>query len=539
AFRAARGGVLALASMKHVGLNVAADPFFSASYTGVKGGLVVITADDPGAHSSQNEQDNRHYARAAKVPLLEPADSQEAFDFTRLAFEISEQFGTPVLVRTTTRVAHSRSVVEIVGERPAPRAAKFDHNPQQWVMIPAHARLRHPLVEARQRQIATYAEESPLNRIERGDDELGIVTSGVAYEYAREVFPNASILKLGLSYPLPEGLVRSFAASVKQLLVVEELDPFLEEQLRALGLPAEGKSIFPILGEFSLDVVRESARKVGLLDDGAGDLPVVPSVPLPPRPPVLCPGCTHRPAFYALSLLGRRQAKKDGTSGQPKMVIAGDIGCYTLGVLPPLQALDTCVSMGSGIGMAVGLEKAGVEEKVVAVIGDSTFLHSGMTALLDAVYNGSSITVLVLDNGITAMTGHQDHPGTGVSAKGVPTRAVDIAEVVRALGVDDVQVVNAYDLPALRKSLQGAIERPLPSVVIARGLCALRNREKGEPLRVQQGKCNTCGLCLRVGCPAISQRDGRIEIDPGLCVGSVCGLCAQVCSHDAIAVQGV
>jgi len=537
ALGASLGGERALAAMKHVGLNVAADPFFSASYAGVGGGLVVVTADDPGLHSSQNEQDNRHYARAAKVPLLEPADSQEAYDFTRLAFEISERFNTPVLLRTITRVAHSRTVVETTAERPALPRASFKHNPQRYVLVPAHARALHPQVEERQRQVAAYAETFPANRVERGRGRLGIVTSSVAYHYTREVFPEASILKLGLSYPLPEKMVREFAAGVERLLVVEELDPFLEEQLRALGLPAEGKSIFPQVGELTLDVVEDSARRAGLLATERPSLPAIPTVPLPPRPPVLCPGCPHRSTYYVLSLLGRRQAKADGSHQAPQLAIMGDIGCYTLGVLPPLAALDSCISMGSSIGMALGVEKAGVQDKVVAMIGDSTFLHSGMTGLLDLAYNGGSITVIILDNGTTAMTGHQEHPGTGRSARGTVTKAVDIPAVARALGIEDVREANAFALPALRKTLKEAIDSPAPSVVVVRGLCALRNREPREAAVVDPARCNDCGLCLRLGCPALVKREGGVEIDQGLCVGSICGLCGQVCAHHAISTR--
>lgn len=533
ALGASLGGVRALAAMKHVGLNVAADPFFSASYVGVSGGLVVITADDPGAHSSQNEQDNRHFARAAKVPLLEPADSQEAYDFTRLAFELSEQFNTPVLLRTTTRVAHSRTVVERVTERTPQRQAKFVHDPQRFVVIPANARRLHPLVEARQRLLAEYGNKVPINRIETGSAKLGVVTSGVAYQYAREVFPEASFLKLGLSYPLPVELVRSFASGVERLVVVEELDPFLEEQLQALGLPAEGKSIFPIVGEFSVEVVQQAARNAGLVNGAQPALPKVAAVPLPPRPPVLCAGCPHRSTFHILGQLGRRHAK----SGEPKLVISGDIGCYTLGVLPPLGALDTCISMGSSIGMALGFEKSGVDQKVVAVIGDSTFLHSGITGLLDVVYNGGTITVLVLDNGTTAMTGHQEHPGTGFSARGEPAKKADIAQIARAVGVEDVQEVDAFDLPVLRKAIRSAIDRPQASVLVIKGDCALRVRGEKRPAVVDLDVCSGCGLCLQIGCPALVRReDGKVEIDLGLCVGADCEICVQVCAHHGISV---
>lgn len=536
ALGASLGGVRAMASMKHVGLNVAADPFFSASYAGVSGGLVVVSADDPGAHSSQNEQDNRHYARAAKVPVLEPSDSQEAYDFTRQAFELSEQFNTPVLLRTTTRIAHSRTVVVSDHERVAPREPKFVHNPQRWVMIPANARRLHPHVEARQRQIAEYGERAPFNRIEFGGSDLGVIASGVAYQYAREVFPDASFLKLGLPYPLPAALVRTFAASVKRLIVVEELDPFIEEQVRALGLAVEGKNIFPATGEFSLELIEQCARNAGLLAAAPASPPPLPAMSLPPRPPVLCPGCPHRSTFYVLSLLGRRQKKASGAQ-EPKMVIAGDIGCYTLGVAAPLSSLDTCIAMGSSIGMALGLEKAGVDEKIVAVIGDSTFLHSGVNGLIDVVYNGGNVTTIVLDNGTTAMTGHQEHPGTGHSARGAPTKKVEIAPLARALGVEDVREVNAYDLPALRKQLKDAIDAPRPSVVVVKGDCALRATGPKVPAAVDERRCSSCGLCLNLGCPAIvRQADGKVEIDPGLCVGSNCEMCVQVCAHKAIAV---
>ena len=538
AIGASWSGVRALAAMKHVGLNVAADPFFSVSYSGVVGGLVVITADDPGSHSSQNEQDNRHYARGAKVPLLEPADSQECYDFTRLAFELSERFNTPVLVRTTTRVAHSRTVVAVSGERVEPPPATFVHDPQRFVLVPANARRRHPIVEARQQELAAYAATFPGNRIEPGDRALGIITSGVSYHYVREVFPRASVLKLGLSYPLPAELVRAFAASVERLVVVEELDPVMEQEVRALGLPAEGKSIFPIVGEFDPGVVAAAASRAGLLDgDGQAAAAAIPEVPLPARPPVLCPGCPHRSTFYVLSLLGRRQKRADGSSQTPQLAIVGDIGCYTLGTLPPLGALDTCVSMGSSIGMALGAAKAGVKDKVIAVIGDSTFMHSGIAGLLDVVYNGGNITVLVLDNGTTAMTGHQENPASGVSAQGQTTVAVDIAQLARAMGVRDVREANAFDLPGLRREIKSAMDNPAASVVVVKGLCALRSKEAKRPAVVDAERCNACGLCLRIGCPAIAKTADGVTIDTNLCVGSVCQtLCGQVCAHDAISL---
>ncbi len=538
ALGAALSGVRALAAMKHVGLNVAADPFFTASYIGVNGGLVVVSADDPGAHSSQNEQDNRHYARAAKAPLLEPSDSQEAYDFTREAFALSERFNTPVLLRTTTRIAHSRTAVQRLAEaeREPRRPAEFKHEISRLVAVPACARARHPLVEQRTLALAEYASQCELNRIEWGDRSLGIVSSGVAYQYAREVFPQASFLKLGFSWPLPEKLVREFAAGVQRLVVVEELEPFLEDQIKALGLTCEGKSIFPIVGEFSVDSVAHQACLAGLAAQERETCPIPAVSALPPRPPVLCPGCPHRSTYYVLSLLGKRQMQSVG----PELVIAGDIGCYTLGSLAPLKAMDTCVSMGSSIGVALGAAKAGVRQKVVAVIGDSTFMHSGFGGLLDVAYNGGDVTVIVLDNGTTAMTGHQEHPGTGRTAQGKPARRADIAAIARAVGIEDVRKANAFEFAALRKQIREAVETDGASVLVVEGLCALRNRGKYAPARVAEDVCTDCGVCLRLGCPAIVRNAaGRVAIDADTCMGSACALCVQVCPHKAISIVEV
>ena len=548
---AAYAGVRALVSMKHVGLNVAADPLFAASITGVKGGLVVVTADDPGMHSSQNEQDNRHYARFAKVPVLEPSDSQEAYELVKVAFSLSEEFDTPVLLRPTTRVSHSKSVVEYDDGIVPPRAeADFVRQPEKYVMIPAYARRRHPLVEERIARLAEYAESFPYNVVELRERGVGIISAGVAYRYAREAMPQASFLKLGMGYPVPQRMIREFASQVERLIVVEELDPFLEEIVRALGLQVEGKQSFPPVGEFSVERVEEGFRKAGLIP--SAEQPAVPAGAgaahsLPLRPPGLCPGCPHTGVFYTLKRLGIRGKKRDSgadsagkggsRSERPGLVVTGDIGCYTLGVLPPLLALDTTACMGASIGKAMGMEKAGLPGKVVSVIGDSTFLHSGLTPLMDVVYNGGTITTVILDNSITAMTGHQDNPGTGVSAQGKHTHAADLEKVVRALGVEDVKVVGAFDLGALKSALRDSIEREEPSVVIVRGDCSLRARVSTEPLAVDVEKCNGCGSCLRLGCPAISRRDGKAMIDRNRCVGSRCGLCRQVCPVDAVCEQ--
>ena len=622
---ASYAGARAMASMKHVGLNVAADPFFAVAVTGVRGGLVVVSADDPSMHSSQGEQDNRHYAPFAKVPLLEPADSQEAYELTRLAFELSERFDTPVLLRTTTRVSHGKSVVEFEEareERPLP--PRFAREPEKLVMIPAYARRRRVAMEERLARLADYAETFPHNRLIPGDPRLGVISSGIAYQYAREVFTDATFLKLALSYPLPNGLVTRLAHQVERLIVVEELDPFLEDAVRALGISAEGKRYFPNAGELSVEAVEIGARKAGLLarasspsvgaglgrspldlrtqgqsatepcdggeaeaaslallgaQDGDEDgtspasrpsadragaalgMSAIASAepaqearhdgqatapPLPVRPPVLCPGCPHTAAFYALKRLGFYRGVDDPTLPaevrplaalrRTGVVVTGDIGCYTLAVLPPLLAIDTTGCMGASIGNALGLEKAGLRQKTVAVIGDSTFLHSGITPLLDVVYNGGSTTTVILDNLTTAMTGHQEHPGTGVTAKGVKTRATDLERLVRGLGVDDVQVVNAFDLEAIEDALRRAVEGDQPSVVIVRGPCILKERGASGYAVVEQQKCDGCAACVRTGCPAVGLLDGKARIDPTLCVGSRCGVCVAACPQQAVSL---
>jgi indolepyruvate ferredoxin oxidoreductase, alpha subunit len=547
---ASYAGARALVTMKHVGLNVAADPFFAASITGVKGGLVVVSADDPGMHSSQNEQDNRHYARFAKLPVLEPADSQEAYEFTRLGFARSEQFDTPVMLRPTTRVSHSKSIVEYdEGIVPARVRASFVRQPEKYVMIPAYARRRHPIIEERVVRLAEHAESFPHNWMELRDRRVGILTVGVAYQYAREVMPEASFLKLGMGYPLPEQMIRRFASEVERLIVVEELDPFLEEIVRSMGIRVEGKRYFSAMGELSAERVEAGFREAGAIP-AAKQLPPSngsssPSAqPLPLRPPVLCAGCPHSGAFFALKKLGFYRGTSDRTApieeqllGKLKRagaVISGDIGCYTLSVLPPLLAMDLTTCMGASIGMAMGMEKAGLANKVVAVIGDSTFLHTGIHPLMDVVYNGGTITTVILDNSTTAMTGHQDHPGTGLSAQGRPARKADLEMIARGLGVGDVKVVDAFDLPAIEAALLDSVERDEPSVVIVRGDCSLKVRASGEPYHVKADLCDGCSACLRLGCPAIARVDGKAVIEPSQCVGPACGVCAQVCPLDAI-----
>jgi len=501
---ASLAGARVLVAMKHVGLNVAADPWMTIAYTGVNGGLVLVSADDPGMHSSQNEQDNRFYARMAGVPLLEPADSQEAKEFVRLALEISEEYDTPVLLRITTRIAHSKGLVEL-GERKEHDLRPYIKDPKKYVMIPGNARGRHVAVVERLAKLARLAEEIPINKVEmRG--KLGVITSGVCYQYVREVLPEASVFKLGLTYPLPEDAIRAFAERVDELFVIEELEPFLEEQIRAMGIRVKGKELTGVLGELNQ---KRLAVSLGLEEPP-------PAVDVPPRPPVLCPGCPHRGVFYVLRRL--------------RLTVLGDIGCYSLGALPPLDAMDTCICMGASIGSALGMEKADSvwAEKSVAVIGDSTFLHSGMTPLLDVVYNGGRTTVLILDNSTTAMTGHQDHPGTGRTLGGEAAPKVDLEKLVRALGVRRIRRVDAYDLDSLRRAVREEIEAPEPSVIIVTRPCALKV-PPGRPSVVDEAKCNNCGLCLRLGCPAIQE---GAWIDSHLCRG--CGLCREVCPREAI-----
>ena len=537
---AAYAGVRSVVSMKHVGLNVASDPFMAASTTGINAGMVIISADDPGLHSSQGEQDNRHYAKIAKVPMLEPSDSQEAYDLMAYAFDISEKFDTPVLVRTTTRISHSKSVVKISRSRISPEvSAGFKYDVKKYVMLPAHARLRRPLLEERLVKLAAYAETSPLNRIEWGEFHLGVVTSGVAYQYAKEVFPNASFLKLGMTYPLPEKLIHHFAAQVDKLVVIEELDPFLQENIQAMGIKITGKEFVPRLGELNPSIIEVGSRAAGLLAETISQPKMNIASELPKRPPLLCPGCPHTGIFFVLSSMGQRSTlhSRGKAKKKPKLVITGDIGCYTLATYPPLSAMDTTACMGASIGQALGMEKAGIGEKVIAVIGDSTFLHSGITSLVNAVYNEGKITVIILDNGTTAMTGHQDHPGTGVSAQGKETRAVKLEQLVQGIGVRDVKVVDAFNIKALRASVRSALDNPELSVIIVRGACAVQVPRRTEPRAIDSEKCNQCGVCLLIGCPAIQCENGRVYIDTTMCIGNTCTICQQICPQQAIGPQ--
>jgi indolepyruvate ferredoxin oxidoreductase alpha subunit len=529
---ASMAGARALAAMKHVGVNVAADPIFTASYTGVRGGFVIVTADDPELHSSQNEQDNRHYAVAAKIPMLEPSDSEEAKEFTRIAFDLSEEFDTPVFLRTTTRISHATGAVR-QGEAAGPgRPPEFVRDPSKWVMLPVNAKRRHVVVEERMRALRERAETFPENRIEWGDRSLGVVTAGVSYQYVREVFPGASVLKLGMVWPLPERLVREFAAGVERLVVVEELDPHLEVHVKALGIPAEGKDRIPLVGELDPRIVRE-----GITGKAAS---LRPPEEIPARPPNLCPGCPHRGLFHVLSRL--------------KVIVAGDIGCYTLAALPPLGGMDTCVCMGASIGNAFGIEKAlskGSPGKVVAVIGDSTFVHSGVTGLIDIVYNRGFTTVVILDNRTTAMTGAQDHPATGRTLSGDPTHRLDLAGLCRAVGVEHVYSVNPHDMARTEKILRREIAREAPSVIITEAPCVLlpeHRRVKRPIYEVAAEVCAGCRACATLGCPAIEwvpfapgeaaaagkkpAQKGIARINALLCDG--CNQCPPLCKLKAI-----
>ena len=523
AIGASFAGKRALAAMKHVGLNVAADAFMSQAYIGSNGGLVIAVADDPGIHSSQNEQDTRIYGQFATVPVLEPSDAQEALDFTRLAFELSERFDTIAIVRTTTRLAHTRSPVALGARQEAP-ARGFNESPAKNVMIPAHARPRHVAVLERERKLKEYFETAPINRVEMGSDRaFGVITAGTCYPYVREVLPGASVLKLGASWPLPEGLLARFCESVERVFVVEELEPVIEREVRALGFKAEGKAFFPRVGEFSPEIVRAGFEKASVLAPRPQRGAWTPE-PLV-RPPVLCAGCPHTSSYMAVRASGAR--------------VAGDIGCYTLACLDPLRGMDTTVSMGSSIGNAIGMSKAGDTKPVMATIGDSTFLHAGIPGLIDAVYNNANITVVLLDNHITAMTGGQDHAGTGKTLRGEAAPRVDYEALVRAIGVKWVRTVDSYDLAAMYQTLREAIAHRGVSVIISNRPCVLDPvKIKGPALTVVNELCNACQSCMNLGCPALTWDDNtfegrhKVKIDQSLCIG--CTLCAQVCTIDCI-----
>ena len=514
AFGASLAGARAACCMKHVGLNVAADPLFTLSYTGVNGGLVICVADDPGMHSSQNEQDSRHYAEAAKLPMLEPSDSAEAKEFAKLAFELSEEYDTPVILRTCTRIAHSQAAVELC-DRENDGIKPYEKNPKKYIMAPANAIARHPEVEDRQARIATYAESSPLNRVEYADGEMGIIASGTCYQYVKEVFGDSvSVMKLGMVNPLPKNLILDFASKVKRLVVIEELDPYIENYCKSLGLKVDGKNIFPITGEFSQRLIAERLGK---------DIPEFTHADaVPVRPPVMCAGCPHRGLFYVL-------AKK-------KLHVLGDIGCYTLGSAAPLNAIDSVICMGASVSSVHGFNKAlgkDAENKTVAVIGDSTFMHSGMTGLANIAYNGTNSTVIIVDNSITGMTGHQQNPTTGYNIKGDPATKIDLEALCHALGINRVRVVDPYDLKATEAAITEELAADEPSVIISRRPCALLKYVKAKPaLVVDSDACRGCKMCMKIGCPAISMKDGKAKVDETLCVG--CGVCKQMCAFNAI-----
>ncbi len=516
---ASLAGARVIVTMKHVGLNVAADPLLTLAYIGVEGGLVLCVADDPGQHSSQTEQDTRQYARLAKVPVLEPADSQEALDFMLAAIEISEKFRTPVIVRSTTRVSHSRSLVK-TGERIAPqREIAFQKDPSRHCPLPVWGRKMRQALEQRQGIMAAEADASSLNRWEIRSPKLGIISASIAYQYVREVFPDASVLKLGWSFPFPDNLIRSFAEQVQQVIVVEELDNFLEEHIRALGIKCHGRDLIPPCGELS--VPKLLAAKAHLEGKDYRNVPQRFAIDtLPARPPTFCPGCPHRGLFYGLT-------KFD-------LVVTGDIGCYSLAVFPPLNRTDVILCMGGGISMAHGIEKAGEKRKVVGVVGDSTFFHSGITGLLDIVYNRGTATIVVVDNRTTAMTGHQEHPGSGRTLQGEETIAASIEDIGRACGVRRVRTVNPYNLTEVHTALSEELAAEEPSLIISRAPCPLQERKPvGPPHRIDPQKCRRCRACLKLGCPAIENDQDVIRINPHLCAG--CGTCAEVCKFQAIA----
>ncbi len=516
AIGASISGVRALVSMKHVGVNVASDPLYTASYTGVNGGLVLVAADDPGMYSSQNEQDSRAVARAAILPVLEPSDSQEAKDFTKYAFEISEKYDTPVILRTTTRLAHSQGPVELC-ERVEVADKPYERNAAKFVMMPGNAKMRHPYVEQRMLDMSADGEKFPFNKVEMGDTKLGFITSGIPYQYVKEVFPNASVLKLGMVHPLPKKMIEDFAAKVDELIIFEELEPVMEEQIRSWGIKCKGKDIFTRQGEYSANLL----RKVLLNEDVTAAPAKVPA-----RPPILCPGCPHRSTFTALKKLG--------------IHAAGDIGCYTLGAVAPLSVIDSTICMGSSISTLHGMEKAKGKDYIknwVAVIGDSTFMHTGINSLINMVYNQGTGTVIILDNSTTGMTGHQDHAATGKTLMGETVPAISIYGLVKSLAVKNVFEVNAFDQEKLIALVKEEVAKDEVSVIIACAPCALLKGQKFPNVAVADpDKCKKCGACLKPGCPALTKTDdATVRIDANMCNG--CGLCEQMCKFDAIRLQ--
>lgn len=518
AIGASMSGVRAMASMKHVGVNVAADPLYTVSYIGANGGLVLVAADDPGLYSSQNEQDTRMIGRAAHVPVLEPSDSQEAKDFMKFAFEMSEQYDTPVILRTTTRLSHSQGLVELC-ERQEIEDKPYKRNPQKNVMMPGNAKGRHVFVEQRENQLIEDGCDFPINRIEWNDKKIGVITSGIPYQYVKEALPQASVLKLGIVYPLPKKLIEQFASEVETLYVVEELEPMIEEQVKSWGIPAIGKEIFTVQGEYSANLLRTAVlgQKLELKSPAQ----------VPGRPPILCPGCPHRSVYSVLNKL--------------KIHAAGDIGCYTLGAVAPLSVVDTTICMGASISSLHGMEKAKGKEYIknwVAVIGDSTFLHTGINSLMNMVYNQSTGTVIILDNSTTGMTGHQDHAATGKTLQGDPTWAIDIPGVCRAMGIKNVIEVNAFALKELERVIKEEVAKDEISVIITKSPCVLLDKKRVyTPYVCDSEKCKKCGMCMKPGCPAMTKKaDGTILIDDTMCTG--CGLCEQLCKFGAIRKAG-
>lgn len=522
AIGASIAGVRAMCSMKHVGVNVAADPLFTAAYTGVGGGLVVVAADDPGMYSSQNEQDSRMVARAAMIPVLEPSDSAEAKDFTRLAFELSEEYDTPVMVRSTTRLSHSQGIVEL-GERVERDPVPYERNTAKYVMMPANAIRRHVTVEKRMKRMAEDACGFAVNRAEYRDLSVGFITSGIPYQYVREALPEASVLKLGLVHPLPRKLIEEFASKVDKLYIFEELEPVIEEQVKSWGiLKAAGKEIFTIQGEYSANLLRERLPQAQAAAK-KGDSRSMEAAKVPPRPPILCPGCPHRSVYSVLNRLG--------------IHAAGDIGCYTLGAMAPLNVVDTTICMGSSISTLHGMEKARGKEYIrnwVAVIGDSTFMHTGINSLMNMVYNQSAGTVVILDNSTTGMTGHQDHAATGRTLKGEVVPAIHISNLCRSLGIEHVYEISAFDLEGLAEAFRRETHRDAVSVIITKAPCVLlKGVSFPDKCITIPEKCRKCGACLRPGCPALTKNgDGTVSIDETMCNG--CGLCVKLCKFDAI-----
>lgn len=522
------GGARVLTTMKHVGLNVAADPLFTMAYEGVNGGFVVVTADDPGMHSSQNEQDNRFYAPHAKVAMVEPSNSQECIDYMKEAYEISEKFDTLVLFRVTTRISHSKTVVE-VGDKQAVEVKPYEKNIKKYIMTPGHSKIKHYEVEARLEKLRQYSNTTKLNRIEMGNTKIGIITSGISYEYCREVFgDNASYLKIGFSYPLPDEMIKEFASKVEKLYVVEENDPYLENSVKALGISCIGKEVIPICEELNPDIIRR-----GILGE-ENKITYTADTNPPSRPPVLCPGCPHRGIFYAVSKY------KD-------VIASGDIGCYTLGMNAPLSVTDTVICMGASISAGVGMERASIvanreDKKVFAFIGDSTFFHSGVTGLIESVYNNTPIVTVILDNRITGMTGHQENPGTGRTLQNREAPMVDIEALVLACGIkkENIKVVDPYKIEETSKAVKEAHDSTEPFVIITKQPCALikdvLKKRANLKCKVDVEKCKKCKMCLKTGCPALKFQNGVVEIDESMCNG--CEICKQVCPFDAIEKVG-